>query len=88
MLFGEAAQCIEDMLLDCLWDDRGLALRERDQGRLEIGVVDRVVDGNRDLEATFIERDVACDTSPHWLYENNADTEWGVSICARVTIGR
>lgn len=69
VILGELGKRIEDVLFDVLGRDSGLAFRERDQGRREVGVVHGVVDGDRNLETTVVRRRRSRDTGPHGLQE-------------------
>ena len=67
MLSGELAEDVKDMLLDvgCLL--LGIIGVVRDNRRRKVGIVDGVVDGEGNLEASVVVDHRSGDTSPHRL---------------------
>ena len=66
MVERELAQCLHDILLNLFGDLFRVGLVVRDAQRGEIGAVDRIVDGKRDLILVAV-GDPASNTSPHRL---------------------
>ena len=64
---AELAQGLENVLLDLFGIFLGVVGVVRDHGRCEIGAVDGVVDGNRDLVLGVVVGHAASDGSPHRL---------------------
>ena len=73
MLGRELAEDIKDMLLDvgCLL--LGIIGVVRDDRGRKVGVVDGVVDGDRDFEGGAVVDHSSCDTCPHGLVRGIGD---------------
>ncbi len=73
MLGRELAKRAGNMPLDSFGLGFGLCRVVRDEGRGEIGVVDRVVDGDGDLEGGAVVHDGTGDTCPHRLMNERCE---------------
>lgn len=67
MLDGEFTECLKDMLLDLLGVFLKIALHIGNGHGREVGAVDRIMDGDRDLVFGIVVDYVASDSCPHGL---------------------
>ena len=83
MFLRELAQGIEDVLLDDFGLGIGLGGIVGDDGRREIGVVDRVVDRDGNFKASVVIDHRSGNTSPHRLGRNEPTDERVIVVSSR-----
>ena len=68
VLGGELAEALEDVLFNLRGLSLGIACGVGDHRGRKVGVVDGVMDGDRELVASVVVDHSTCDTGPHRLH--------------------